>query len=272
MQQRSVGDHDGECALALPALIVKAIDEQIVDAITAAVSGRASLLGKAVCDLNYAGDVTDAVVAQRDIGDFALRAQVALASRGEQDGKAGLRESAPTVLHEIRLEEHANTAFQLQMILDDDWIAAAGRGIAGFAFFPEHGAEEMVPANLEVGGIDFGSGAAKEDVLSRGFEKIVEDLESADGDLGVSAAEGRGIGAGAGARDAIESAEVGIDHGDGVRALDHADSLVHLGAVRRMEPVPIEDEVVGAFGGDQSGDVRLGRRGPLYADEAIVVS
>src|SRR5208282_44506 len=105
----------------------------------------------------------------------------------------------------------------------------------------------MVAADFKIGGIDLGLGAPKQNVFSRGFEEIVVDLQRANGVVPVTAAHGRGVGAGARLRDTMKAAEIRIDDGNKVGTVDHSDALVHFPVVRRMKPVAVENDVVSTF-------------------------
>src|SRR5271154_4112477 len=158
------------------------------------------------------------------------------------------------------------------MILDDRGIPRGVWRITRFTLFPGHGLEQMIAANFYIGGIDFGFGAAKKNALPGGLKEVVVNLERADGNVSVAAADGGGVRARAAARYAMKAAEIGIDHRDEVGAVDHSDAFVHFLVVRRMHPVAVENYVVRALGRDQPGDAGAWLRGPLDADEAIVIS
>src|SRR5271166_921990 len=158
------------------------------------------------------------------------------------------------------------------MIFDYVGRALGAGRVAGFIFFPDHGAEQVVAADFDVGWIVLRGAAAKHNVFAGGFEKIVVDLEGSEGLVAVSAAEGGGVCAGSFARDAIEAADVGVDDGDVVASKDHADAVADFGALAGVHVIAIEDDVVIMVGVDHAAGVVVWGSGPLDADEADVIS
>jgi len=110
VQQFSIGAHHGKFAPALPVLSVDRIHHQIVDAVPASVDGDGAVLRERIGHLHHSRNVAYTVVADGDIRNRTLRAHAALIDGCEQDGEAGLRETAPAIFQQIGLEEHANPA------------------------------------------------------------------------------------------------------------------------------------------------------------------
>ena len=104
-------------------------------------------------------------------------------------------------------------------------------------------------------GICGGGAAAEQNVLSRGLDEVVVNLESGNGLVAPAAADGGCIGAFSGARDAIQAADVGVDDGNHVRAVDDSNAVADFAAIGGVDPVAIENDVVGVFGGHDAADV-----------------
>ena len=130
----------------------------------------------------------------------------------------------------------------------------------------------MIAADLDVGGNLGGGAAPEQDVLTGGLDEVVIDLEGGDGFIASATADARGVRAFSSARDAIQSADIGVDHGNHVRAFDHSNPVAHFSPFSGVDPVAIEDDVVPVFGGHHPANVRVGRGSPLNSDEADVIS
>ena len=68
--------------------------------------------------------------------------------------------------------------FQLKQVLDGPGSAF----IRGIILFPTEGLKEMIVANLDIGGNDIlnlGISAAKENILARPFQIIIDDFKGA---------------------------------------------------------------------------------------------
>ena len=96
---------------------------------------------------------------------------------------------------------------------------------------------------MSVGTLRSGA-AAEQNVLSSRFEEVVVNLKGGDGIVAAAATDGGRIGALSGARDAIQAANVGVDDGNHVRAVDDANAVAHFAAIGGVDPVAIEDDVV----------------------------
>src|SRR6202521_2411085 len=150
----------------------------------------------------------DAYIADGDVGYLTKRTNVSAAQGvlilgGEQNGIAGLAEASPGVLHEIRLNQHANRIFEFQVILDDERIAIRSADEVRTALHPLPRLPEVIVQDFNVGGGQGSLSTAEHDGLTRGLQEIVLDLEGARRVVAVAAGDGMRVGARAGHRDAM---------------------------------------------------------------------
>ena len=83
----------------------------------------------------------------------------------------------------------------------------------------------MIAADLDVGWIHGGGAAAEQNVLSGGLEEVVVNLVGVDRFVAAAATDGSCIGALSGDRDAIQAVNVGVDDGNRVRTVVHANAV-----------------------------------------------
>src|ERR1700675_1857095 len=120
----------------------------------------------------------DAYIADGDVGDLTQRTNVGatvsvLIFGGEQNAIAGLAEASPGVLHEIRLDQHANRIFDFQVILDDERIAIRSADEVRTALHPLPRLPEVIVQDFNVGGGQGRPSTAEHDGLPRGLPEIV---------------------------------------------------------------------------------------------------
>src|SRR6266850_466902 len=127
------------------------------------------------------------------------------------------------------------------MILYNDRVAGGSRYVPGLSLLPYHGLKEVIAANLDVRRAHSGAASAKQNILTGTFQEIVDDLESSRRFVAVATAHRSGVRAFPCACHAIESVEIGIDHGNRASALHHSDALAHFGTLARMHPVAVDD-------------------------------
>src|SRR4029077_5144001 len=119
--------------------------------------------------------------------------------------------TSAAVLEQIGLEQKADCALEFKVVLDDIGIPRSGGRVAGFALLPEHRAEQMIAADLDVGGNYGGGASAEQNVLSGGLGKVVVNLQGGNGLAAPAPADAGRIGTLPSAGDAIQSADVGVD-------------------------------------------------------------
>src|SRR2546430_8772733 len=159
------------------------------------------------------GGMADDIVGEGDVGDNGPRGGPGLVAHGEQDSGAMLIGADPVELKDVASEQTPLGGFEFEEVLDGPGDPSVG----GVADFPGQGFEEVVAADLDVGGDeveDGGAVTAKHHVLARRFQVVVDDFEGAG-----AAPAGDGLGVGA---DFREAPERGIDHGGGRRG--HGDA------------------------------------------------
>src|SRR5258708_22369821 len=137
--------------------------------------------------------------------------------------------------------------------------------------FPDHGRKEVLGGDFNVGGNYAGRPPAEQNVLSGGLEKVVVKLNGGDRVVAAAATHSCRIGAFSGARYAIQAANVRVDDGNRLRAVDDSNAVTYFTAVGGVDPVAIEDDVVCVFCGGDSADVRVRGCSPLNANEADVI-
>jgi len=174
----------------------------------------------------------------------------------------------PVVLEEVAVDEHPARVLELQEILDHP----RSPGVARVADAPRQRLEEVVAADLDVGGHevhDGGIGAAEHDVLAGSLQVVVDDPE---GSRPIPAADGLRVSA-----DLVHVADVRVN--DGRPGAVHRDAPPQVRGRSAVNVHPVEDQVVRHVrrrGGsvpqrDQvvAGDVRRDRE--LQADEPVVM-
>jgi hypothetical protein len=114
--------------------------------------------------------------------------------------------------------------------------------------------------------------SAKQNILARGFQKIVVNLQRRNSLVAFTAADRRRVRAFTGTGYAVQAANVGIDEGNDVRAVEHADAVGDFLALGRMDPIAIENNVIAVLGSHNAADVDIGRSCPLNAYESDVVA
>jgi len=90
--------------------------------------------------------------------------------------KTPLGKAAPGVFENVGLKQDPNRILQFEVVLNDKWIAVPSPDKAGLATHPDQGLKEEVPPYLHILRCASRLATAKNDVLARGFEVIVEIL------------------------------------------------------------------------------------------------
>src|SRR5580693_3817349 len=130
----------------------------------------------------------------------------------------------------------------------------------------------MIASDLEVGGIDVGAGATKQNVFPGGLDEVVVNLQGARREIPKSSAHGGRVGTGAGTRHTIEPAKIRIDHGNESGTVISLNPFAGLSAFGWMEPIAVEDYVVSAFGRHNGANPNARLGDPLQANKAVVIS
>src|SRR6476659_9375115 len=125
--------------------------------------------------------VADGVVADRNIcnrADWAqgLRGRTCLVFRRQQDRISNLAETAPAVFKYIALDQNASGVFELQVILDHEWVPADPAGEAGLAGHPGQWLEEVIATDFDVGRRGGCTPATEQNVFRRRFKEVSGDL------------------------------------------------------------------------------------------------
>src|SRR5438876_1196386 len=219
-------------------------------------------------DFDAPGGMADDIVGEGDVGGNGPRGGPGLVAHGEQDSGAMLIGADPVVLKDVAVQQDPLGVFEFEEVLDGPGDPSVG----GVADFPGQGFEEVVAADLDVGGDeveDGGAVTAKHHVLARRFQVVVDDFERAG-----AAPAGDGLGVGA---DFREAPERGIDHGGGRRV--HGDAAAAADGGIPVDETAVEDQIVGegrgrGFAGpefDQTIDKSARGGGELDADEPEVM-
>ena len=219
-------------------------------------------------DFDAPGGMADDIVGEGDVGDNGPRGGPGLVAHGEQDSGAMLIGADPVVLKDVAVQQDPLGVFEFEEVLDGPGDPSVG----GVADFPGQGFEEVVAADLDVGGDeveDGGAVTAKHHVLARRFQVVVDDFEGAG-----AAPAGDGLGVGA---DFREAPERGIDHGGGRRV--HGDAAAAADGGIPVDETAVEDQIVGegrgrGFAGpefDQTIDKSARGGSELDADEPEVM-
>src|ERR1035441_2204507 len=108
-----------DTAATLEVLVVQIVGEEVVNAVASTVGGSAAGGCGSVGDEQDSGNTANAVEADGYVVDAAERAFIRLVLGGQEDGISGLAESAPAVIEEISLEQDADRALELEVVLDD---------------------------------------------------------------------------------------------------------------------------------------------------------
>src|SRR5260370_35294729 len=130
----------------------------------------------------------------------------------------------------------------------------------------------MIAANLNVAWNYGGGAAAEQNVLTGGPDEVCVNFEGGYGFVPLATADAGRVGAFSGARDAIQAADVRVDDGHHVRAVEDSNAVAYFSALGGVEPGAIEDDVVPMFGAHQTADVGVRSRSPLNSNEADVIS
>src|SRR5438132_176071 len=126
-------------------------------------------------DFDAPGGMADDIVGEGDVGDNGPRGGPGLVAHGEQDSGAMLIGADPVVLKDVAVQQDPLGVFEFEEVLDGPGDPSVG----GVADFPGQGFEEVVAADLDVGGDeveDGGAVTAKHHVLARRFQVVVDDL------------------------------------------------------------------------------------------------
>src|SRR5207247_2019175 len=214
------------------------------------------------------GGMADDIVGEGDVGDNGPRGGPGLVAHGEQDSGAMLIGADPVVLKDVAVQQDPLGVFEFEEVLDGPGDPSVG----GVADFPGQGFEEVVAADLDVGGDEVEDGGAvttQHRVLCRRVQVVVDDFEGAG-----AAPAGDGLGVGA---DFREAPERGIDHGGG-RGV-HGDAAAAADGGIPVDETAVEDQIVGegrgrGFAGpefDQTIDKSARGGSELDADEPEVM-
>ena len=156
--------------------------------------------------------MVDLVVPNCYIGDAAEWALVPLVNRCEENGEAGLCESTPYVFEYVSLEEDPLGIFQFEMVLDDIRIAGVRANKIGLTGFPDHGLEQMVATDLYVRRRGSSWSSAKQNVFTGSLQEIIQDLVRSPRCITTATIDGLRVCAGAFHGNAMEIAEIGVNH------------------------------------------------------------
>src|SRR5260370_33757002 len=94
----------------------------------------------------------------------------------EQDREASLRETAPNVFQQVLFEQNTLSILKFKVVLHDERMAGHATNEPRFASLPDHGLEEMIPANFDVARSARGAASTKQNILARGFQEVVLDF------------------------------------------------------------------------------------------------
>src|SRR6185295_7930998 len=204
------------------------------------------------------------IASKDDVLDDRPGCPAALVAGREQHRRSGV------IFEQVPFDEDALRILELEQVL----YGPLRPGKARIAGEPAEGLEDMVPADLDVGGDQAAGGrirAAKHDVLGRALEEVVEYLEWA---RAVVAQDDLGVGA-----RRVYLGNMRVD--DGGRGTVEEDPPPGRQAVLPMDIAAIEDQIVRGVGigalvaaeCDDGVDVLdTWGRGELHPDEAIVMS
>jgi len=213
------------------------IDNHIMNAVALALLGVEASSRNNVRQLEAAAHVTDGVIAECDVG-YRANCAVTIVLGGRDDGETGLRKSSSSIFHDVAFDQNTLHILKFQMILDHK-LDSDETGLAGQ---PDHGLEEMVASNLDVGWSLRGSTAAEDDAFSGRFQKVVYDLVGSIGNRAISSCHRlriRALPHGV----AVEVGEIGIDDRDRRTAVQQ-DSTRRFIVRESVKPYPVEDDVV----------------------------
>src|SRR5256712_3910624 len=115
---------------------------------------------------------------KRDSWEGSQGVTAILVAGGEDDGKSSLavRIAGPVVFEDIAVDEHAAGVLEFENVLDNPVDARVG----GVADFPRQRLEEVVAADLDIGGpvgLAAGIGASEDHVLAGALQVVIDDLE-----------------------------------------------------------------------------------------------
>src|ERR1039458_10661309 len=114
--------------------------------------------------------MANGVVADGHIRDLANRAEIAPVATSlilgrQQDGKARLRETTPTVLHNVAIDQNTLRVFQFEEIFYNEWIPVCSPHVSGLPFHPGQRLEHVILANLNISRRRSGRASTEQDVL-----------------------------------------------------------------------------------------------------------
>src|SRR6202034_323788 len=188
------------------------IDHDIMNAVAFA-SGCLSSARRVHIRNDYTGaHMADGGIPNGHVGYLADGAYIALKRRlvlrSQHYGVPCLGEPSPVIFEDVVFGQHALRVFQLQMILYDERVSSCSADVAGRAHHPSQRFEEMVLADLYVGGCGGRSASTKQNVLSRCLEKVVHDRVRTAGRGSVATGNGVRISTGPDLGSAVEVIEI----------------------------------------------------------------
>ena len=138
--------------------------------------------------------------------------------------------------------------FKFEEIFYDKRVAAGAAHKTCLAAHPGERLEEVIAADLNISRGECGFGAAKQDILSRSLQKIVDDFVGTHGIVTYAAPNRRRICACTGYCGAVQVGKERIDDGD-MRAAAESDAFIGVILRRAMQPHAVEYEVIGGSAG-----------------------
>src|ERR1019366_7335546 len=192
---------------------------------------------------------------------------VRLNGRRQEDRRSDLTEPAPGIFQIVRCEQHPVRVLEFKQILYD----RRRFFVIGRVWVPKHRLEHVVPADLDVFRTHSGPPTSEENVFAARFHEVVHDLQRVSGQVAIAPSDRRGVGATPGLGGASEAVEIGVNHGYVGRILD-AEPMREFYSIRAVNPVSVENEMIGAVGEKQAGNFPAFQGNPFDANETIMIA
>src|SRR5437867_4421752 len=178
---------------------------------------HATGVGEDVSNLYSGTGVTDDAVPDGHIGDLADWAHVGgtpgLILRGQHNRVTCLRKTAPGVFQDVAFEQHTLSILQFKVVFYDERSTISSTHEPRCSGHPLQRFEEMVAADLDVGGSARGRPPPKKNALRSCFQEAVHDFVRTAWINSAAALHRLRISAGARNRYAVEVVEVGVHDG-----------------------------------------------------------
>ena len=186
------------------------------------------------CQSNPIHRVAKNVITKNDVVNGTFRTLPILILRSKENGGALLRHG-PVILEDIAFDKLADAGFTFVQILGDKERPE----ICGAQLPPGEGLEMMVTAHLDVRYIGGRCSAAPKNVLSCGFQEIVDDLDRSRAGDRTNRRGIRSVARNLG----MDVRDVRVDYRN-IGAGGKFDAFYILSGWRSMDPAAIEDNMV----------------------------